>query len=251
MIPVSCSSTVPIPPPAYRRAQAKARPALHLDALTLVTRLHLLALCRLAVRLAHRRCPPPLPAGPGGHPRVYSEASLVLIALLRTLWRLSYQDMCDWLRSWPTLALACGLPLDARGQPRIPSASQQWKRERAAGAPVGEALLILAVQTALRCRLIGARDLIIDSAPILAWRRRDPDAQVGHAPAHHPRAHSCVAIASIPCSAEAPVSRCSFSCLPRTYMMPPLPNLCLPGRFCSISCAPASSAWMPGIGDCA
>ena len=86
------------------------------------------------------------------------DASLVLIALLRTLWCLSYQDMCDWLRSWPTLALACGLPLGAGGQPRIPSASQQWKRERAAGAPVAEALLILAVQIALRCRLIGARE---------------------------------------------------------------------------------------------
>jgi hypothetical protein len=180
---------VAIPPPAYQRAQAKTRTALHLDALTLVTRLHLLALCQLAVRLAHRRCPPPLPAGPGEHPRVYSEASLVLIALLRTLWRLSYQDMHDWLRSWPKLALACGLPPDACGQPRIPSASQQWKREQAAGATVGEALLILAVQIAIRCRLIGARDLIIDSAPILAWWRRDPDAQVGHAPAHHPHPH--------------------------------------------------------------
>jgi transposase len=32
-----------------------------------------------------------------------------------------------------------------------------------------------------------ARDVIIDSAPILAWRRADPDAAIGHAPAHHPR----------------------------------------------------------------
>lgn len=187
MVPALHRSTIAIPPPAYQRAQVKAQAALHLDALTLVTHLHLLALCQLAVRLAHRRCPPPLPAGPGGRPRVYSEASLLLIALLRTLWRLSYQDMHDWLRSWPTLALACGLPFNARGQPRIPSASQQWIRERAAGAPVGESLLILAVQVALRCRLIRARDLIIDSAPILAWRRRDPDAQMGHALAHHPR----------------------------------------------------------------
>lgn len=122
MVPSPGSSTVPIPPPSYQRAQAKAQPALHLDALTLVTSLHLLALCRFAVRLAQRRCSPPLPAGPGGRPRVYSEASLLLIALLRTLWRLSYQDMHDWLCSWSALALACGLPLDGRGQPRIPSA---------------------------------------------------------------------------------------------------------------------------------
>jgi hypothetical protein len=65
-----------VPPPAYHRAQARLRPALHIDALTLVLTLHLLMLCRLAVRLAHRRCPPPLPAGPGGAPRTYSDETL-------------------------------------------------------------------------------------------------------------------------------------------------------------------------------
>jgi hypothetical protein len=59
----------PVPPPSYQRAQAKLGRALHIDALTLVTPFHLLRLCRLAVRLAPRRCPPPLPAGPGGAPR--------------------------------------------------------------------------------------------------------------------------------------------------------------------------------------
>lgn len=37
-------------------------------------------------------------------------------------------------------------------------------------------------------RLSRARDLIIDSAPLLAWRHTDPDAACGHAPAHHPTA---------------------------------------------------------------
>ncbi|HEX4204961.1 MAG TPA: transposase [Ktedonobacteraceae bacterium] len=41
--------------------------------------------------------------------------------------------------------------------------------------------------TALRCRVMRARDLIIDSVPMLAWRKADPDAAYGHAPAHHPR----------------------------------------------------------------
>ncbi len=187
MMPCNWSPIPVVPPPLYHRRQAKARPALHLDAVTLVRRLHLLHLCRLAVRFAQWRCPPPLSAGPGGRPRVYAEASLLLIARLRTLWRLSYQDMTEWLRSWPTLALACGLPLDTEARPRVPSPSQQWKRGRAAGAPLGEALLVVIVRLALYRRLISARDLIIDSVPILAWWRRDPDAQVGHAPAHHPR----------------------------------------------------------------
>jgi len=76
----------------------------------LIETLHLLALCQLAVQLAHQRCPPPLAKGPGGAPRAYREESLLLIALLKTLWRLSYQDVHDCLESWRALALACGLP---------------------------------------------------------------------------------------------------------------------------------------------
>jgi hypothetical protein len=102
--------------------------------------LHLLALCRLAVRLAHQRCPPPLPVDPGGAPRTYHDESLLLLVLLRTLWRLSYQDLHDWLVAWPALALACGLLRGRDGRARIPSASQQCKRAQAAGAPLPEAL---------------------------------------------------------------------------------------------------------------
>ena len=169
MMPLTVTDhQAPVPSPSYQRGQARLGPALHIDALTLVTTLHLLALCQLAVRLAHHRCPPPLPAGPGGAPRTYSEETLLLIGLLRTLWRLSYQDRHAWLKQWPALALACGLPLGKDGTPRIPSASQQCKRHRAAGAPVQESLFVLTVLHAMRRRLIGARDLIIDSVPILA-----------------------------------------------------------------------------------
>src|SRR5215213_1459202 len=182
MVPALCPTTAAVPPPSYQRALAKQPTALHVTALTLVSMLHLLDLCRLAVHLAHRRCPPPLPAGPGGRPRVYSEESLLLIALLRTLWRLSYQDMHDWLRDWPDLALACGLPRGDDGRPRAPSPSQQCKRAQAAGAPPYEMLFVVAVRAALAAGLSRGRDLIIDSAPIRAWRRSDPDAAVGHAP---------------------------------------------------------------------
>ena len=63
----------PVAPPPYHHARREVRLALHLDALTLVTRLHLLALCQIGVQLAHWRFPPPLSAGPGGRPRRYSE----------------------------------------------------------------------------------------------------------------------------------------------------------------------------------
>jgi len=185
MAPALCTNQAAVPPPSYHRTRATAP---HLDALTLVTRLHLLEICRVAVQLAQQECPPPLPAGPGGAPRVYAESSLLLLALLRTLWRLSYRETHDWLVAWPTLALACGLPARPDGQPRVPSPAQQSKRLRAAGAPPSELLFVLLVRAGLWMGLTRGRDLIIDSAPILAWRRTDPDAALGHAPAHHPRA---------------------------------------------------------------
>lgn len=184
MTPALVTDQAPIPPPSYHRAVAHA---LHLDAYTLATRLHLLALCAAAVQMARWRCPPPLPAGPGGAPRTYREESLLLIALLRTLWRLSYQEVHDWLCAWPALALACGLPLGPDGRVRVQSLAQQSKRLHAAGAPQSEMLFVLLVRAAFWTGLTRARDLIIDSAPILAWRRADPDAALGHAPAHHPR----------------------------------------------------------------
>src|SRR5436305_14793344 len=99
MMPLIVTEQAPVPPPAYHRAHARLGPALHIDPLSLLTTLHLLVLCRLAVRLAHRRCPPPLPSGPGGSLRTYLEASPLRMPLLRTLLRLSYHDMHGWLRS--------------------------------------------------------------------------------------------------------------------------------------------------------
>jgi hypothetical protein len=56
MMPPVVKEQAPVPPPSYQRAQARLSSALHLDALTLVTTLHLLTLCRMALCLAHRRC---------------------------------------------------------------------------------------------------------------------------------------------------------------------------------------------------
>jgi hypothetical protein len=46
--------------------------------------------------MGDRGAVPPLSAGSGQLPRWYREESLLLLALLRTLWRLSYQVLHDW-----------------------------------------------------------------------------------------------------------------------------------------------------------
>src|SRR5262245_59741095 len=103
MAPAFCAHQASVPPPSYHRTVATA---LNLEPLRWCTRRQLLVRCRMPAQLAHEQCPPPLPAGPGGAPRLYSEESLLLVALLRTLWRLSYQEVHDWLVAWPALALA-------------------------------------------------------------------------------------------------------------------------------------------------
>jgi hypothetical protein len=116
---------------------------------------------------------PAFAARRGGAPRVCREESLLLLALLRTLWCLSCQELHDWLCAWPALALACGLPLEADGWPRVPA--QQSKRLRAAGEQASEMLFVLLERAGLWMGLTRACDLIIDSAPILAWQAGRPD----------------------------------------------------------------------------
>src|SRR6266567_3698716 len=75
MMPTTYNEQAPVPPPSYSRTQVQAQAqrarALHINALSLIETLHLLALCQLAVQLAHRRCLPPLAKGPGGAPRAH------------------------------------------------------------------------------------------------------------------------------------------------------------------------------------
>jgi hypothetical protein len=162
MVPVEYKDQAPLSPLGYHRKLAQA---LQLDALTLVRRLHMLDLCCLVVWLARRQCPPPLPAGPRGSPRVYAEESVLPLALLCTLWRLSYQEVHDWLGARPALAWACGLPSGANVRARVPSKAQQSKRLHAAGAPARETLFVLMMRGGPWMGLSRARYLIVDGPP--------------------------------------------------------------------------------------
>src|SRR5207249_9343419 len=135
MMPTICNEQTPVPPPSYHRrevqAQARRARALHINALSLIETLHLLALCRLAVQLAHRRCPPPLPKGAGGRPRTYGEESLLLIALLKTLGDSPIRTCMTGspvglLWPWP---VAChSTPLASRAFPALPNCANAGKR---------------------------------------------------------------------------------------------------------------------------
>ena len=129
----------------------------------------------------------------------------------------------------------------------MPSKAQQSKRLRAAGAPSSALLFVLLVRAGLWRGLTRGRDLIIDSAPILAWRRTDPDAALGHAPAQHPRPLlRGYRLHTLLCRGTGlPLL---FHLSPPTSMTRPSPVRCSNSLFGSWPCARAWCAWMLASG---
>jgi len=90
---------------------------------------------------------------PLGHPQVYPDEAVLLIALVMRCWRLSYERMIEWLKAWPALREACAL--------------RQW------GAVPYFLLFLVLVQRLATLNIIKGYDLILDSTLVKAWSRRD------------------------------------------------------------------------------
>jgi hypothetical protein len=167
--PAAPSTTIaPVPPPRRRRAVG----ALGIHAVHLVTGLGLLPLATSVVALAalsRRRVP--ARAGRCGRPRTYSDATVLLLALLGRLWQLSTREVCAWLARWPVLAAACGLPPG-----RVIHPAHLSRRVRRLGPYPFWLLYLALVGRAIRGGLIAGRDVALDSTLLAAWTPRDPDA---------------------------------------------------------------------------
>ncbi len=156
------------PPPRRRRHDQ----SLHLNAVQVIGILGLLPLAMSVVAVAlvsHRRLPSS--TRQRGHPRVYSDASVILIALLARLWQLSSREVCLWLNQWPALAAACGLP-----EHRVIDPGHFTRRVKTLGAYPFWLLYLALVWRGLRSGLLAGRDVVIDSSLLRAWSKGDPDA---------------------------------------------------------------------------
>ncbi len=156
-------------PPPRRRPAART---LGLDAVRVLTGLGLLPLATSVVGLAvlsQRRLP--AHTRPRGRPRTYSDASILLLALLGRLWQLSAREVCEWLGRWPPLATACGLPPG-----RVIHPAHLSRRVRRLGPYPCWLLYLALVWRAIGCGLISGRDVALDSTLLTAWTAADPDA---------------------------------------------------------------------------
>jgi len=155
----------------------KPRGKLRLSPAQLLAVIHGPELATWALQVSHRIWKPQLPRGPGGRPQVYSDATILLIALVQTAWRRSYEQVVDWVATDEGLALALGFTRRSdTGRVRTISQGQYWERRRALGLlPVLFFFLALVGQL-IRLGAITGQELIVDSSLLSAWRTADPDA---------------------------------------------------------------------------
>jgi hypothetical protein len=172
----SAREEIVAPPRRQRHNQS-----LQLNAVQVIRILGLLPLALSVVAIAcvsQRRLPSSLQKR--GRPRVYTDASVLLIALLARLWHLSSREVCLWLTQWPALAVACGLP-----EQRVIAPAHFTRRVKALGAYPFWLLYIALVGRGLRSGFLTGRDVVIDSSLLAAWSKSDPAATWSFPSSYH------------------------------------------------------------------
>ena len=86
----------------------KPRGKLRLSPAQLLAVIHGPELAAWALQVSRRIQKLQLPRGPGGRPPAYSDGTVLLMALVQTAWRRSYEQIVDWVATDESLALALG-----------------------------------------------------------------------------------------------------------------------------------------------
>lgn len=136
----------------------------------LLAAIHARELANWSLQATAHLAAPRLKKGPGGRPAQYRDSSILLMAIVQTLWRKSYEQIVDHVTTHRQLAVALGF------EGRTISQGQYWERRATLGIlPFLFFFLALAVQL-IRLGVILGQELIVDSSLLAAWRGDDPDA---------------------------------------------------------------------------
>ncbi len=183
--PPALPQAAAVPPPRRARRRGRAPAPLQLDAVQVLALVGLLPLAATIIGWAavgRRGAAALAPATRRGHPLVYDDASMVVLALLGRLWHLSTRALGAWLAQWSALAAACGLPPG-----RVIHPAHLSRRIARLGAYPFWLLYLALVWQAVRSGLAQGRDVALDSTLLAAWSRRDPDAAWSYPSKHHGR----------------------------------------------------------------
>jgi hypothetical protein len=136
----------------------------------MVKDLHLMTFAGSVLALA-TRLRPALPAGQGGRPVSYSDATVLVTLLVMMVWQLSPEVLVKRLRRWPELADACGY------RPGQIISSSQLRRRRDGLGLWTYFWTFCALVWVLKTRgLIVGKDWVIDATIIDAFSSKDGQA---------------------------------------------------------------------------
>jgi len=149
----------------------KTKGKLKLTPEALLSAIHGQALAEWAIHAAQRLQRPRLAKGPGGRPARYADRSILLLAVVQTLWRKPYEAVIDLVATRPSLAEALGF------SERTISQGQYWERRRQLGVLPFLFFFLALVGQLVRLGVITGKALMVDSSLLSAWRADDPGAR--------------------------------------------------------------------------
>jgi hypothetical protein len=132
--------------------------------------IHAVGLAEWALQLARRWRPLALARGAGGRPQQYRDSSVLLMAVVQTVWRRSYEQIVDWVATDASLALALGFTQCTICKGRY------WERRAALGLLPFLFFFLGLVAQLMRLGVITGTALIVDSSLLSAWYHADPGA---------------------------------------------------------------------------
>ena len=139
--------------------------------------IHAQELAEWALRMTQPLRRPRLPRGPGGRPMIYPDSGVLLMAVVQTTWRKSYEQIVDWMATNAALALVLGFKKPkAEGKLHTISKGQYWDRRQALGVLPFLFFFLGLVAQLIRLGAITGKELIVDSTLLAAWRQADPGA---------------------------------------------------------------------------
>lgn len=135
------------------------------------------ALAAWALKMTARLRPARIQRGPGGRPASYREHSVLLMAVVQGVWRKSYDQIVDEVRSNDGLAAALGFDkYNAQGKRLTISQGQYWERRQQLGNLPFIFFFLALVGCLIRLGVITGKELIVDATLLRAWYHADPGA---------------------------------------------------------------------------
>lgn len=122
------------------------------------------ALANWAIQASRRFQRPRLAKGPGGRPPRYAGSSILLLAVVQTLWHKPYESVIDLVATRSSLAETLGFA------ERTISQGQYWERRRQLGVLPFLFFFLGLVGQLVRLGVITGKSLIVDSSLLSARR---------------------------------------------------------------------------------